>query len=299
MSRLDRIYSARRHAQTVFEWKAGPSAVPTDHCLVSLKFAPRDAPLIGNGRWTWYIPSLNEKQLLDEIVTKGKEIQTKLMTLQEGLTTRDEINPQSIWEDFKNDLQKIAKRNANKSHYKATNRIKKLEHDRDAVRDDPNFEYDENVRLKESYLTSEIQHLISTKNTENREDIHATIANHEEKLGSIWSAINKEKKPRDLIRRLKTPGLNLPQYERSTVRMADLARSYHQNLQNDAGPPPSDEEREEQIYRQLEEVPTTQTLENPKETRMNGLIDENSVRNALDLTKNKTATETDGCPYEL
>ena len=81
--------------------------------------------------------------------------------------------------------------------------------------------------------------------------------------------------------------------------MADLARSYHQNLQNDARPPPSEEEREEQIKKQLDEIPATQTLENPAETRMNGLIDENSVRNALNLTRNKTATGTDGCLYEL
>ena len=33
--------------------------------------------------------------------------------------------------------------------------------------------------------------------------------------------------------------------------------------------------------------------------RMNGLLDEESVSVALKLTKNKTATRTDGCPYEL
>jgi exonuclease III len=109
LSRLDRIYSARKHSQMIFEWKAGPSAVPTDHWLVSLKFAPKDAPLIGDGRWTWYIPSLNEEPLLDEILANGKKLQAKLDSLHDGSTTRDETNPQTLWESFKVDLQKIAK----------------------------------------------------------------------------------------------------------------------------------------------------------------------------------------------
>jgi exonuclease III len=93
MSRLDRIYSSRQHTQKIFEWKSRPTTVPTDHCLVSLKFAPKDAPLIRNGHWTWFIPSLDEKPLIDKIMTHGKTIQMKFENLQAGLTTRDETNP--------------------------------------------------------------------------------------------------------------------------------------------------------------------------------------------------------------
>src|SRR5712672_680360 len=81
--------------------------------------------------------------------------------------------------------------------------------------------------------------------------------------------------------------------------MAELAQNYHQNLQNDTGPSPSNEEREQQIRVSLEAIPAKQILENPRETRMNGLLDEESVSVTLKLTKNKTATRTDGCPYEL
>ena len=299
LSRLDRIYSARRHSQTVFEWKTQFTAVPTDHCLVSLKFAPKDAPYIGNGRWTWYIPSLDEESLLDKIVSKGLVIQTRLENLENGTTTREETNPQTLWETFKDDLQKIAKADANKSRQKINTRINKLEEDWNQVRKDPNFEYDENARAKESYLANEMKHLISKRDKEKRDDLRATISHHGEKLGGIWSAINKEKKPRDLIRRLKTPGSNPPQYERSTTRMADLARCYHQNLQDDPGPPPSEPQREQQIRKPLDAVPPTQTLENPTGTRMNALLDKNSVIEALNHSKNGTATGMDGCPYEL
>jgi hypothetical protein len=81
MSRLDRIYSARKHSQMILEWKTEPTAVPTDHWLVSQKFAPKDAPLIGNGHWTWFIPSLTEEPLLAKITERGRELQEKLENL--------------------------------------------------------------------------------------------------------------------------------------------------------------------------------------------------------------------------
>ena len=73
-----------------------------------LKFAPKDAPLIRNGCWTWYISSLKEP-LLAEIAMKGKELQEKLMKLMNGQTTKIETNPQALWEIFKSNLKKIAR----------------------------------------------------------------------------------------------------------------------------------------------------------------------------------------------
>ena len=95
-SRLDRIYSARKHAQLVFDWKTEPTSVPTDHYLIFLKFAPKDAPLIGNGHWTWFIPSLNEEALLTEIVAKGKELQEKIKNSQIEPINRNKLNPQTL-----------------------------------------------------------------------------------------------------------------------------------------------------------------------------------------------------------
>ena len=48
-SRLDRIYTSQEVSQFVFDWKVKPSAVPSDHWLVKVKYAPCDAPFIGNG----------------------------------------------------------------------------------------------------------------------------------------------------------------------------------------------------------------------------------------------------------
>jgi exonuclease III len=48
-SRLDRIYIGKKNEKFVFSWTTKPSSVPTDHWLVSVRFAPKDAPHIGKG----------------------------------------------------------------------------------------------------------------------------------------------------------------------------------------------------------------------------------------------------------
>jgi hypothetical protein len=47
--------------------------------------------------------------------------------------------------------------------------------------------------------------------------MRAQMVHHGEKPGGIWTAMNKEKKPRDLILWLRKPNTKLPQYERSSI----------------------------------------------------------------------------------
>ena len=57
-SRLDRIYTSIETSRYTFDWEMCPTATPTDHWLVKVKYAPRNAPHIGSGRWTWPSASL-------------------------------------------------------------------------------------------------------------------------------------------------------------------------------------------------------------------------------------------------
>ena len=297
LSRLDRIYVAKKHTPMIFGWQAKPSAVPSDHWMISVKFAPKDAPLIGNGRWTWYLPSINEKPLIDKIILQGIDLQKKLENLETGVTTREDTNPQILWENFKTSLQRTAKNSADKSRHKLASKLKRLENDRKELMEDPNFNTDKNLRARESFIEHEIKHLQNTEAKICRENLRAAITHHGEKIRGIWSAMNKEKKPRNLIRCLQSPGTN--QYERSSVRMAELARNYHENLQNIAPPQPDGGRRAEHIQATLEAIPTAQKLNEPRNSPMNGLITESNVEKALGMTKNNSATGMDGCPYEL
>ena len=56
---------------------------------------------------------------------------------------------------------------------------------------------------------------------------------HGKKLGGAWSAMNKDRKLRDLIQRLYIPHTTPPQYEHNLERMVDLAKKYHDTLQQE------------------------------------------------------------------
>ena len=54
-----------------FNWKTGPMPVPMDHWMVAVKYTPKDVPKIGKGRWTLPIKSLEDKHLIQSIITHG------------------------------------------------------------------------------------------------------------------------------------------------------------------------------------------------------------------------------------
>ncbi|KAH9957393.1 hypothetical protein BJV74DRAFT_789793, partial [Russula compacta] len=68
---LNRIYTKRDLANCLFEWKICQPAAPTDHRLVSVKFAPKDSPLIGKGCWTCLIKVTEDDHLMETIIQKG------------------------------------------------------------------------------------------------------------------------------------------------------------------------------------------------------------------------------------
>jgi ribonuclease HI len=298
-SRLDRIYTARKHATTLFGWKAGPTATPTDHWMVAVKYAPEDAPFIGKGRWTWPLPSLSDTKLIDLIARRGMVIQEHLDKLERGEMNRNETNPQILWEEFKTDIQKIAKKYTNKTRHKAESMQKNLEKDIKNITANPNFDTDDNLKAEEAYLESKLSHIIKVLARNEKSDLKAALASHGEKLGGIWSAINKEKKPRNLIPRLKCPGTNPLQYERTSSRMAELARNYHNDLQKKDIRPQSNAERENEIATALRAIPAAQQPEDLELSPMNNTATQAQVQEALKFTKNNTATGMDGCPYEL
>ena len=292
-SRIDRIYVADNLTTLTFDWKITPSPVPTDHWLTKVKFAPRDAPKIGKGRWTLPLYLLNNKKFIDAVVEKG-------IRLQSDLENPENIpdSPQQLWELFKSDIQEIAKDIIGKSFYKINSRILRLEKDRDDLANDPNADMNDDLRTSEAIIAEELEHLEKLIAHDKRSKLGAELSAHGEKLGGIWSAISKEKKPRNLIPRLKIPGTNPPQYERDSERMADLVKDYHERLQHDDRHLEL-EDRNERISLIVDEIPNEQMMRNDDRAAEDHPLSEAQTRKALHLSKNGTATGMDGCPYEL
>jgi hypothetical protein len=89
-----------------------------DHWMVSVKFAPKDAPLIGSGRWTWPLSSIKNETLINTAVRKGIQIQTKIEELTNTPIELRNTSPQILWKDFKTDIQTMVKKELRTENYK-------------------------------------------------------------------------------------------------------------------------------------------------------------------------------------
>jgi hypothetical protein len=80
-SRLDRIYAAKTKTKHTFDWHIGPSTVQTNHWLVSVRFAPKDATHIDSRRWSWPLSALSDNKLLDRVERRGRCLENELENL--------------------------------------------------------------------------------------------------------------------------------------------------------------------------------------------------------------------------
>jgi len=268
--------------------------------MVQTKFAPKDAPKIGKGRWTCPPALLNNDELLRQIEVKGHQLQHDLDTLANERTNRRDTNPQTLWEAFKNDIKETIKTHTRTTLNKISTRIQALEKDRKELTKNPDIDEDDSLRRNEAIIAQEQEHLEKKQGRTQRNELIARLSEQGEKLGGIWSAMGKQKKPRNPIYRLRIPNVTPPQYERHSNRMAKLARDYHENLQSDnATPAQTREERARNTHNFLTIIPHDQTLRAQETQPERWVIKPDHVRHAIELAKLGSATGMDGCPYEL
>lgn len=300
MSRLDRIYTSEQVGKMAFDWKIKQTSVPTDHWMVSTKYAPAKAPFIGKGRWMMQTSELKNKDLMDKITNRGKQLNADVENLRENQIQRRIETPQTLWATFKRDIAKIAKKHGAQSRGKTTVKIKKIEEEMEKLKRNSDIDNNENTRAKEAYLANELKHLEHIRARDKKDETRAIITNHGEVLGGVWSAMSKDRKPRDLLYRLRDPNTTGEGFERDSRRMANLARNYHEKMQYmDIPHPIPPLERRHTIATTLNEIPGNQIPSNQEMEKMNWNTTYEQVKLALKLSKNGTATGLDGCPYEL
>ena len=81
--------------------------------------------------------------------------------------------------------------------------------------------------------------------------------------------------------------------------MANLARKYYEELQDDDEGAQEGNTRQDSIQRALRHIPDEQCLEEPERTKMSQSIDERLVAKAIKIAKKGTMMGMDGCPYKL
>lgn len=299
-SRLDRIYTSNLAAKHTFGWTTTQTAVPTDHWMVLTKYAPADAPFIGKGRWTWQISSLEDKKLIKEVIDRGIELQRQLTQIITKNVACEISNPQSLWKAFKDDIKITASEYSKSSRSRITKRIDLIRNDMKELTNHPNLDSDETIRYNEAFLANELAHLEKLKARDRKDEMRATLTHQGETLGGTWSAINKERKPRDILYRLKIPNTDPPAFERDTGRMVKLARDYHENLQLEGLTLPANSPGYTRtLHQALDEIPEAQKLQHIANDGLEWEISSEQVKEAIHIAKKGSATGIDGCPYEL
>lgn len=257
-------------------------------------------PFIGKGRWTWQRSSLEDKDLMDKIIERGHTLCADLWELKSKNTLHKTENPQTLWKKFKNDICLTATKHGKTSGSKISKCIDMIEKDLKALSNIPNLEDMEALKVNEVFLVNELAHLESIQARDRKDETRATLSNQGERLGGAWTAINKERKPRDLLYHLKIPGLNPPRFEQDTRGMVKLTMKYHSDLQQkDIDANISPQEYKERMEAALNAIPPTQRLSKAAREQLDWSLPQAQVLFALKSTKNGTTTGLDGCPYEL
>src|SRR5258707_2297313 len=238
--------------------------------------------------------------MTDKIINRGMKLQSDLKCATREQFNHDTINPQLLWNQFKSNIKCLTKQDSKETHHKIASHMTKLRKDLQEISHHPDFNTNKTLGTMEAILAHELVHLkkIQAKNKKDR--LQAEIASHGEKLGGVWSTLNKENKPCDLICCLKVPNSNPPQYKCCSKRMAQLAYNYHEQLQQ--SPPddlPDRIDYNTQLDNILSKIPANQKLKDPNQTTINWQITQDQVKKALHFTKNRSATGLDGCPFEL
>jgi len=268
--------------------------------MVSVRYAPKEAPVISKGQWMMTLALLDNETLLERVAEKGIEYQNKVTRDWIECTNRRIMNTQTHWESYKDNIQKIAKDIAKENYHKITSRIKAIEKDLRRMNNNPEISTNGNLQTHEAYLTNHLKYLKKKEAQNQKDHLSAKLANHSKQLGGMWSALGKEKRPRNPIHRLKIPNTNPLQYKHNSKRMANLAHNHHNTLQNeDIDPNVTPKEYDRMLEEILREIPENQWLEEPDQTRMSWKVTEGQVSKALHHTKDSTATSLDGCPYKL
>ena len=173
----------------------------------------------------------NDKKLIAAISMRGIRLQKDLENLKANDTDRESSNPQRLWRDLKGFIQVITKAMMKQSFLKTNSRIKAIEKDRNETKQHPDFGSSPPLQRHEAFLASELDYLEQKQGKHKKDALQAKLASHGEKLEGIWTAMSKDKKPKDLIQRLKVPNSFPPKFEQDSKRMANLARNYHNDLQ--------------------------------------------------------------------
>ncbi|KAJ7107569.1 hypothetical protein C8R44DRAFT_595781, partial [Mycena epipterygia] len=299
-SRIDRIYIQRDKYAQAYDWQMKTVGISTDHRMVSVRITQEGAPTTGPGRWVWLQHINRDKILVKFIHDRGTETLAAVERAANWPERDPESDIQMLWAKFQTEIREKARERSKILIPKAEKEIEDLENDLETTLNNPTLS-EEEVKLSAAILTERLAKIHVDKHEKSR--ISAQIRNRLEGeiISKYWSALNKSKKPREVLRRLLKPGYDplantTAKFETDSQRMATIARNYHNKIQRNWGDTAPDI-RDPTIDAILQKVVR---IANPEQANsLRKQLTREDVELALKMSANNKAPGLNGIPYEV
>ena len=296
-SRLDRIYTTQRLLQTSSEWEITTTSIPTDHKLVSVKLSDLQAPYIGKGRWTLPVHLIGDPVFMKKVDEMGQAAVKEAKETGQCGERSDQSNPQRAYVRFKGSICQYAKQRLKEKIPKIDITLRNLNASLISIEGNPQYLHDQDLQTEAAHIQTQIGEILRKRHSSERNFITARYLANAERPTAYWSQINKDPKPRDLFYSLRKPNTQPAEYVRRSDLMAELARDYHDELQNlDVGGE-NDEGRREAIDEALRV--TEKRLSEDDARYLANNPSESDVEQAIRAAQTRKASGLDGIPYEL
>lgn len=296
-SRIDRIYTTKKILNTATDWKIEPSEVGTDHDMVSVRVNNPAMPFIGMGRWVIPPYLLKDKTFKEQVVDLTEKLG---QSLEQKETRTEEINPQTIWKEYKEKIIKTAKKRDKEQTPKTVKRIAALRKEERGILENDRLTEQEKLAEVE-ILRARIKDMVHKSHSKARIATKVRYQQSGEKIGKYWSSLSREAKPRDYMFSLRKPTTDAngeAQYETRSDKMAELARENHKGLQT-ADIHPEETEREEAIAKTLERIKEESKISDQERAFLADKVTEDQVKTALRQSASGTAPGIVGITYEF
>jgi ribonuclease HI/exonuclease III len=306
LSRLDRFYVTEDTLINTNEWDIyrTPGKISTDHHAITFRMHNPSIPFIGRGRWSMPLYLVDDKALQEEVRTLAVDLQRELETNRGARS--ESANPQLLYKHFKGRMIQAIRTRAKRRVPKVKKIRKQLDHDFEQLTKElskPDLSQ-EQISLLTIDLHDKMQEMSTLeKRITVDQNLNSKVRYlvEGEKMTKYWTTLTKVTKPQDIIHCLKKPappGMEDAGYATRTKEMAEVARGYHEQLQNDPLENSQQDERELAILEALNNIPASQKLSTEESLTLEGLLNQETIEAALKKLPKGKAGGLDGLPTE-
>ncbi|KAF5314570.1 hypothetical protein D9611_007204 [Ephemerocybe angulata] len=301
-SRIDRIYVTPKILRTTREWLVEPSDIHTDHSLVSFHYYDPGQPVHGNGRAT--IPlwlAKDEKFLKKAKCLVRSAVEEARMVAGGDAETPEKTYPvQEVYHALKVSLHCWAKVRVKDAQPKMRRRIESRKKELKKVVNNKEMPERERVETAAA-IETEIRSMHMRHHSTGKDRTHLKYSSENEIVGKLWVNGSKEDATRDPIMALKKPQTESdpnPGLEYNSKKMAEIARDYHEKLQEEGMYNHASDEEEEQTHREV--LNTIKKRLSPEQVQtLDSRLTRGEVHVALMGVPNEKAPGVDGYPIEI